>query len=256
MSLRFLVHVTPPMTEGMFHQHFRMGRESFSKLFSFCESKSGSLCISNNTMSLTEMLYICLRYLANQTSIRKISQTFNRSKSSVWTPIHRITQILEGNQEEFIKWPKLEHSYLVAETFQKISGFPWVLGCIDGTHIKFEAPHENQKDFNNRKRFHSLILIAVCLPNKAFSYTFSGFPGSAHDSRVLKCSDLEKVMSENPALLFPNSQYHIVGDLAFPCSIHLIPSIKNTLLDNEDASDDSITSFPRRASLLNMPCVT
>ena len=228
------MNVIPNLTEGDFHHHFRMGRESFLRLFSFCESKSGFLCISNDTMSLTEMLYICLWYLANQSSIREISLIFNRSISSVWRAVDRITQILERNQEEFIKWPKLEHSHLVAGAFQKIAGFPWVLGSIDGTHIKFEAPKENQKDFNNRKRFHSLILIATCLPSKAFSYTFSGFPGSAHDSRVFKCSDLHKVMCENPDSLFPSSEFHIIGDSAFPCSIHLMPSIKNSLADNEE----------------------
>ena len=38
----------------------------------------------------------------------------------------------------------------------------------------------------NRKSYHSIILQAVCLPDTTFSNCLSGWPGSVHDSRVLK----------------------------------------------------------------------
>jgi hypothetical protein len=71
---------------------------------------------------------------------------------------------------------------LIADEFQHIAGFPGVIEAMDGTHIEFVSPSENQKDFNNRKMHHSLIFLAVCLPNRSFSLTYAGFPGSANDA--------------------------------------------------------------------------
>ncbi len=49
---------------------------------------------------------------------------------------------------------------------------------------------------------------------------------SMHDSRVLSRSDLGREINQNPALLFPNSKYHLVGDSAFPSSRYVMPSFK------------------------------
>ena len=100
---------------------------------------------------------------------------------------------------------------------------------MDGTHKEIVTPSENQKDYNNRKMRHSLILLAVCLPNRAFSYTFAGFPGSANDSRVFRCSDLGVRLDQDPNSLFPGAQYHLLSDCAFSCSPHVMPSIKTSL---------------------------
>lgn len=42
--------------------------------------------------------------------------------------------------------------------FKEASGFPKVIGAIDGTHIKIEAPTENPVDYINRKGYHSIQL--------------------------------------------------------------------------------------------------
>ena len=36
------------------------------------------------------------------------------------------------------------------------AGFPNVIGCIDGTQVKIQAPSENEEEFLNRKGFHSI----------------------------------------------------------------------------------------------------
>ena len=37
-----------------------------------------------------------------------------------------------------------------------IEGFPKVIGCIDGTQIPIQAPHECEPDYVNRKCGHSM----------------------------------------------------------------------------------------------------
>lgn len=42
------------------------------------------------------------------------------------------------------------------------NGFPGIIGCIDGTHIKISAPKVDKDSYVNRKGFYSIILQGVC----------------------------------------------------------------------------------------------
>ncbi|XP_048251815.1 putative nuclease HARBI1, partial [Haliotis rufescens] len=46
--------------------------------------------------------------------------------------------------------------------FYNISRFPGVIGCIDGTHVRIQAPSDNEPAFVNRKGYHSINVQAVC----------------------------------------------------------------------------------------------
>jgi len=59
-----------------------------------------------------------------------------------------------------------------------------VVGAIDGTHIFVKVEKDQQDSYIDRYRRHSINLMAICDSNTLFTYTFVGFPGSAHDSRV------------------------------------------------------------------------
>jgi hypothetical protein len=211
-----------------------MSRPSFEALVAFCDNhrlpdstQFPFRCLE--PVPTDEMLYITLWYLANQCTHREISVLFDRSISTVWRSVNKTTKIIERQLQHFITWPTAEEVPLIAHNFQQIDGFPGVIGAMDGTHIEIVTPSENQKDYNNRKMRHSLILLAVCLPNRAFSYTYAGFPGSANDSRVFRCSDLGLLLDENPTILFPGDQYHLLSDSAFPSSPHVMPAIKSSL---------------------------
>src|SRR2546425_503935 len=43
-----------------------------------------------------------------------------------------------------------------------MSGFPGVVGAIDGSHIPIKAPTKYPADYFNRKHFYSIVLQAVC----------------------------------------------------------------------------------------------
>ena len=67
--------------------------------------------------------------------------------------------------------------------FQENRGFPGVIGAIDATHDQIQPPHDHPQSYVNRKSYHSIFLQAVCIHDTSFSHCFSGWPGSAHDSR-------------------------------------------------------------------------
>jgi hypothetical protein len=65
-----------------------------------------------------------------------------------------------------------------------------VIGAIDGSHIPIKVPSENRHVYINRKGFYSVVLQAVCNHKLVFTDCFVGWPGSTHDARVLRRSDL------------------------------------------------------------------
>ena len=92
---------------------------------------------------------------------------------------------------------------------------------IDGCHVKFHPPMQNQLANRNYKKFHSFVLMATVLPDRTFPYVFSGFPCSSHDSYIFQRSPLFKKLDTDCRELYDPNRYHIIGDSAFP----LMPSL-------------------------------
>ena len=88
----------------------------------------------------------------------------------------------------YIYMPKKEESLRVFEDFEQVSYLPRVIGAIDGSHIRIIAPSEDEYAYVNRKRYHSINIQAVCNANLIFRDVVAKWPGSHHDSFILKAS--------------------------------------------------------------------
>lgn len=174
-------------------------------------------------VSFEKTVLIALRYLGHTGNIRLISDIFNVSDSTVITCRGRVISALASIKDEYICWPLDAASQAnVSQKFEDKKGFPGVIGAIDGTHIRINAPKEHGQSYVNRKNYHSIILQAVCLPNMKFSHIYSGWPGSVHDSRVLKNSELW----ENGEVACQSN--HILGDGAYPIKKWLLTPYRDT----------------------------
>jgi hypothetical protein len=162
-------------------------------------------------ITLKKTVLIALRYLGHPGNIRTLSDIFDVSDSSVTVCRNRVFSALVNNlKNRVIRWPQGPEQADIIAKFQEKKGFPGVLGALDGTHIQIKAPQNNAQDYINRKGYHSLVLQAVCLPDMTMSHCFTGWPGSCHDSRVLRNSNL---WEEGPIICGRN---HILGDGAYP----------------------------------------
>ena len=104
--------------------------------------------------------------------------------------------------------------------FKRLSNFPGVIGALDGCHILIKAPNKNQRNYINKNRKHSVVLVVICDSDMKFIFINCGFPGSAHDTRVFNLTNLL------PTIINSNSKYkgnfHTIGDSAFALSRHLL----------------------------------
>lgn len=110
---------------------------------------------------------------------------------------------------------------------RKKKGIPGVLGAIDGPHIPILKPIENQEDYVNRKGFHSVLIQTIVDHRKKILNVSCGYPGSMHDARMLRRSDIYQTIEARGAdEFFPRNTF-LLGDSAYPSLSWLVPPFKD-----------------------------
>jgi hypothetical protein len=79
------------------------------------------------------------------------------------------------------------------EQFYKLAQFPKVVGCLDCTHVRILAPSVNEAEFVNRKGKHSINCQLICDAQLVITNCVINWPGSVHDSRILRESSIWRV---------------------------------------------------------------
>ncbi|XP_018407382.1 PREDICTED: putative nuclease HARBI1 [Cyphomyrmex costatus] len=112
------------------------------------------------------------------------------------------------------------------EAFERVSGFPNVIGAIDGTHVEIRSPQgDDHQAYINRKGYPSIHVQVVCTQNLLFTNIFAGNAGSVHDARVFRTSLVARYF-ENSEIYFPNDS-HLVGDAAYGIHPNMMVPFKN-----------------------------
>ncbi|KAJ8911774.1 hypothetical protein NQ315_008827 [Exocentrus adspersus] len=118
--------------------------------------------------------------------------------------ITRVMEFLVHVAPQYIMFPKSENEKLVmAQKFEEISGFPGILGCIDGTSITVKtSAHKIKSTYVNRHDIPSVTLQGICDYKRRFTDVFTGPPGKL------------------PNICAPN--FHIIGDSAYNLKEYLL----------------------------------
>ncbi|XP_033754693.1 putative nuclease HARBI1 [Pecten maximus] len=98
-------------------------------------------------------------------------------------------------------------------------GFPGVVGCIDGTQIRIQAPTQNEPTFVNRKGYHSINVQAICDEKKKLTNVVARWPGSTHDSHIFRMSDIKQYLEIHHRTLADGL---ILGDSGYACQKYLL----------------------------------
>ncbi|XP_031359497.1 putative nuclease HARBI1 [Photinus pyralis] len=144
-----------------------------------------------------------------------------------WDLLYRTCKHLlrVNNVHHIISWPIGARCQRIMNEFQSVNGFPGIIGAIDGCHIRIKKPQEHPNSYCNRKNYHSVLLQGVCDHSKVFLDVYAGEPGSMHDMRMFRKSDLYYRIINNE-IEFPQDS-HLIGDLAYKLSTTLMVGFKN-----------------------------
>ncbi|XP_017486348.1 PREDICTED: putative nuclease HARBI1 isoform X1 [Rhagoletis zephyria] len=125
--------------------------------------------------------------------------------------------------------------------FYSKSGFPGVVGCIDGTHVRIISPKkEMQHLYLNRKGYYSLNVMILCDYKMAIRYVDARHAGANHDSFVFNVSDLKEHLQRNI-----QSNSWILGDAGYPLQTFLMTPFRMAEAGSPQARYNTIHSKAR-----------
>ncbi|XP_038066701.1 putative nuclease HARBI1 [Patiria miniata] len=212
---------------------------------------------SRTEHSLEERLYASLWMLANPDCYRCVGNLFNMGKNTLHRIFLNFVQSIQALRQSYVRWPCDEKLQSIADEFHRKTGLTAVVGCLDGTHISVRAPDSknNRASYINRKGYASIQLQAVCTSDLYFTDMCCGFPGSVHDSRVFRRSDLRSHLDANP--LPPT--VHLLADTAYPLSIDVMTPYRDDGGLTEEHKkfntlDDAELENAQSAALVNDDC--
>lgn len=150
-------------TDDELRSRYRFDRESIEFLVDLLRDDLERATSRNHALSTTVQVLVALRFFAPGRFLQVIGDTLGLAKSTVSRIISNVSYAIAQKQINFIKWPSTEAEVLQNKRgFYDKVGFPGVIGCVDGTHIRIQAPNENENDYVNRKGFHSINVQAIC----------------------------------------------------------------------------------------------
>lgn len=171
--------------------------------------------------------------LATGNSFRTTAKTFAVGKSTAVTITHEFCKALVEIQDDFISFPVTPLE--VGEAIEKFRSdvqceIPQAIGAIDGTLIEIVAPIEGDKiSYYARTKRYAVNTQALAGANLIFLHLATGYPGSTHDARMFRSSDIFTYAERGDILQYPEEiiENHrikplILGDGAYPLSTYLM----------------------------------
>jgi hypothetical protein len=170
--------------DSQFKEKFRMRRAEVELLL----ERIGALLIDtnkNHAISPLQQILLTLHWMGNGGYYHGVADMHGVSKSTVCRVVKRVVNaIVDHMFQQVVRWP--ENAENLPQEFLRKGGFPSTCGLVDGTHIKIDAPSQNEEHFVNRYGDHSLNAMMISGPDYTFYFVSARWPGSVHDSRVLR----------------------------------------------------------------------
>ncbi|CAN7977763.1 unnamed protein product, partial [Ixodes persulcatus] len=166
-----------------------------------------------------------LWFAGNKISERAVAVIFGMAESTLHDIVERVASFLESISTDVIHFPISAQAKLAASAkFEKISGFPRVLGCVDGTYVDTRCPaHKIPSTHTNRHDKKSYSMQAICDSDRKFLDVFLGHTGKTHDAQAFRRSF---VLDDLPQIC-EGDKYHILGDVAYPLREYLLTPFRN-----------------------------
>ena len=202
------------LNDEEFRQRYRMTRPMFFELVNSVQFDLKYDTKRNHALTAAQQLMIALRFFASGSFQQVIGDTINVNKSTVCRTIARVTKALLKQQKTIIFWPTQEECARSALKLHENNSFPCVEGIVDGTHIPILRPNIQEEAYVNRKDFHSINVQICGNGDLQIIDVVAKWPGSVHDSRILKNSKLYEKFREGELPSLPNGV--ILGDSGYP----------------------------------------
>ncbi|XP_030834470.1 putative nuclease HARBI1, partial [Strongylocentrotus purpuratus] len=199
-------------TKGMaFLMRFRFDREGIIEITGMIHDDIAPRANRNHAIQPVDKVCAALHFYATGCFQNTDGDTMKISQPSISRIIHQVSLALVRRLGEHVRLPNEEERRVNADTFYRMANFPGIIGLIDGTNVRIQAPTENEEQFVNRKRYHSINVQIVVNAKSEIINVNAQWPGSVHDSRILRESGLDEVLE--------NTEGHLLGIVVIPSTM-------------------------------------
>lgn len=221
----------PERTSGRsedFHRLYRFTEENVEWLAEYFlgemeETRGGAL-------DYKKQMQIFLRFLSDPGFQIGIGKEEGVHRSTVSKTITYVLPRIVAKSRQWISFPTRNSVQKARADWAERYSFPFAIGAIDCTHVPILKPSHHGDEYINRKGYASLNVQATCNAKEEFTSVDAQWPGSVHDSRILRRSSIYLQMcnrEQNPELL--------LGDIGYGISPWLLTPYKNPSTPQEIA---------------------
>ena len=143
-------------TDNKVFKKFRFHRHAMLELTESVEDEIIDVLLRKGALTPLLQVLLTLRFYATGTFQDVVGGLIGVSQVTASRTITRVTDVLVRHVPEWIRMPTRREADIAKRRFYAMQGLPNVMGCIDGTRIRIQAPHEQEHEYVNRKNFHSI----------------------------------------------------------------------------------------------------
>ncbi|KAJ8940884.1 hypothetical protein NQ314_010547, partial [Rhamnusium bicolor] len=78
-------------------------------------------------------------------SYRVVANMFDMSLTNLFYILNKVAEFICKMAPTIIHWPNGEQQNVTVQFFDNKTGFPGVIRCLDGSHIKVDRPHKKPR---------------------------------------------------------------------------------------------------------------
>uniref|UniRef100_A0A1I7ZVP9 Putative nuclease HARBI1 n=1 Tax=Steinernema glaseri TaxID=37863 RepID=A0A1I7ZVP9_9BILA len=173
-----------------FRRIYRFTRPTFIRLLALLERDLAAETLRSRSLLPAQQLGVTLAVMGGNTFQSYAGMALHVSQATVSRALSHVVDVVTKREREFITWPTGAEAAEIKRWFFEKTRIPGILGAIDGSHCRIQAPREREPDYINRRRYHSINIMVVSTHRRIAIAASARFPGSSHDSRVFKQSRL------------------------------------------------------------------
>ena len=208
-------------SDNRLKQLFRFERQNLLRLINSVAPILENPTQRNN--SLPSSIQVCagLLYLSTGSFQSCVGEAIGVSQETVSRCYWKFVSAVIQQHSQTITFGNTEN---IQTAFHEISRLPQICGAIDCTHIRIVRPSGAffPDEYINRKGWCSINVQAVCDRQGRFLDVAAEWPGSTHDSRIFKNSNLFNRLCSGEF----NDGY-LVGDGGYPLYSFLMTPYRN-----------------------------
>ncbi|XP_064455042.1 putative nuclease HARBI1 [Ornithodoros turicata] len=193
------------------YERFRFHRRGVSVIVDLVRDEMERKTKHSCAVPVELQVLVALKFLASGSFFITCGDTVHVHVSTASRIVRALVLALLHHLHKYVRFPIGDEAGSVKETFLRKGGFPGIVGAVDGTHIRIQAPVQHEENYINRKGFHSLNGQVVVDANSYITNVVAKWPGSVHGSRILRSSCIGERFESG------HIRGMLLGDSGYPC---------------------------------------